>query len=267
MKEHRRHVRSRFSAAACTYTESSSLQDRVARRVLELVPAGFDAARILDAGCGPGRLAALARARWPDAFIVGVDIAPGMIREARGRLAGDPRMSFEERDIAAYCPDAPCDLLLSSSALQWLKPFDAGLAHVAGLVRPGGLLALGVMLDGTLAELHASRRAAAPHKPVAGRLPTLAEFEKAVRAIPGARVRRIESAAAEYDQPSGADVLRAVHEMGVTGGDVSRGPAPLTRADMKALAAHYDGHFASDGGVRVTFVMGYALVECGADKG
>ena len=258
---HHRQISARFSAAAQTYIAVSSLQDRVAHRVLELVPESFSAGRILDAGCGPGRLAALARARWPDAHITGVDIAQGMINAARSHFAGDEHADFSVSDITTYHAASTYDLVLSSSALHWLRPFADGLSHVAGLVRPGGLVAIGLMLDGTMAELKASRDAVAPGKQALGRLPTFSELEQSAHCIGGVRVRRLEQITAEYDQESAAAVLRSVHDMGVTGGDVSRGSKPLTRTEMNALRAYYGRHFASVGGVRVTFVVGYLLLE------
>lgn len=255
------HIGARFSAAAQTYTAVSGMQDQVARQVLGLVPETVSASSILDAGCGPGRLLGLARHRWQEADLLGVDIAPGMLIQARQTFAGDPRACFFEGDVASFQADRPFDLVISSSALQWLQPFAEGIAHVAKLCRPGGWVALGIMLDGTLGELHAARRSAVPHKPAKGRLPTLDALECAANTIPGARIRRLEHASAHYEQACAMDVLRSLHAMGVTGGDVSQGERPLTRGEMLALTADYDRHFATPGGVRVSFVLGYLLLE------
>ncbi|MDP3652621.1 MAG: methyltransferase domain-containing protein [Rhodoferax sp.] len=257
----RSNIGARFSAAASTYSAASKLQDQVARRVLDLVPTTVCATSVLDAGCGPGRLLGLARPRWPDAAWLGVDIAPGMVLTARQAYANDPRAQFVEGDVAAFQADRSFDLVVSSSALQWLQPFAEGVAHVAQLCSPGGMVAMGVMLDGTLGELHAARRSAVPNNPAQGRLPTLDALECAANAIPGARILQLEHASAYYDQACAMDVLRSLHAMGVTGGEVSRGERPLTRGELQALAADYDQHFATPVGVRVTFVLGYLLLE------
>lgn len=251
----------RFSAAATTYTATSQMQDQVAHQVLGLVPETACASRILDAGCGPGRLLALARRRWPQADLLGVDIAPGMVLQARQAFSGDSRAQFAQGDVSAFQADRPFDLVISSSALQWLQPFSEGIAHVAKMCRPGGWMAMGIMLDGTLGELHAARRSAIPHNQAKGRLPTLDALENAANAIPGARVRRLEQTSAHYDQACAMDVLRSLHAMGVTGGDVSQGERPLTRGEMHALTTDYDRDFATPVGVRVTFVLGFLLLE------
>lgn len=254
-------IGARFSAAAPTYTAVSNMQDQVARRVLDLVPGTVCANSILDAGCGPGRLLRLARSRWPEAALLGVDLAPGMLLQARQAFGGDPQAQFFEGDIATFTPDRPFDLVVSSSALQWLRPFAQGLVHVAQLCRPGGTVAIGIMLDGTLGELHAARKSAAPHNPAKGRMPTLDALEAAAASVPGARIRRLEQTSSQHDQASALHVLRSLHDMGVTGGDLSQGERPLTRGEILALAATYDRQFATPGGVRVTFVIGYLLLE------
>lgn len=259
---HHNTLSTRFSAAAHTYAAAAHLQRLVAKRVLDMIPEDFSPASVLDAGCGPGGLMKQARMRWPNAKLTGVDIAPGMIRTAVASFEDDPLVDFALRDIRNFQTNTPYDAVVSSSALHWLNPFDEGLDHVVSLCRPGGLLAIGIMLDGTLRELHEARRRTAAHKSPAGRLPTLNELEESARQIPGGRIRRLEQTISEYDQPSGMDVLRSIHEMGVTGGHVSRGDTPpLTRGELRSLAAWYDANHATPDGVRVTFVTGYLLLE------
>ena len=260
-RSHHQHVSARFSAAAKTYIGVSHLQDKVARRVVDLVPETSTPGSVLDAGCGPGRLLRIARTRWPEATLTGVDIAPGMIKQSLDLFSGDPRTEFITDDITQFHPAHKFDLVLSSSALHWLKPFAQGLAHVADMCTPGGMMAIAIMLDGTMRELRSAREAAAPGKMPLGRLPTLAQLEEAAHLIPNSRVRRIEQSASEYDQANAREVLRSVHEMGVTGGDVSRSNTPLTRGEMLSLTEFYDRNFATPQGVRVTFVVGYLLLE------
>lgn len=258
---HQKSIGTRFSAAARTYTEISHLQEKVARRVMELVPSDVVPRTVLDAGCGPGRLIEFSLQNWPNAHVTGVDIAPGMIQEAASRFVSDGRVSLIEADLRNYAALRSFDLVLSGSALHWIRPFQHGLTRVAGLCRRGGMLAASVMLKGTLGELHASRDAAAPGKiPNAG-LPTFDEFCIAARSIADVRVRRIDQSTTEFDLPNAANVLKTVHDMGVTGGEISRREQPLNRGELERLICHYDRHFRTPGGVRVTFIVGYLLLE------
>jgi trans-aconitate methyltransferase len=257
---HQRHVGSRFSAAASRYGACSPVQDEVARQVLDLVPPEVNPATVLDAGCGHGRLLQLARARWPKAALTGVDVAVGMIDESRRALAGDTALTLFTADVAAWS-HPPFDLVISGSALHWLRPFAPALAHVLGLVRSGGHAALGLMLEGTLAELHAARRAVAPAKTPSGRLPAPDAVEAALHAVPGIELVRTRRTTVHHELPDVATLLRSLHDTGVTGGDVSRGSAALSRGELKALSEYYTRHFASPGGVRVSYVVGYYLVR------
>ena len=107
--------------------------NRVTERYLlpvEAVLAAVDRvpSRVLDLGTGTGAGARLAAARWPAAEIVGVDVSPAMIAEAR-RLASSPRQRFEVADATALpFPDGSFDLVLQVNMI----PFFDELNRVAG---------------------------------------------------------------------------------------------------------------------------------------
>jgi ubiquinone/menaquinone biosynthesis C-methylase UbiE len=88
-------------------------------------------ARILDVGTGTGAAARSLARRWPAAQIVGVDLSPGMIAEARMR-AGSDRERYELAD-ASELPfdDGEFDLV----TLLNMIPFFDELARVTA---PGG---------------------------------------------------------------------------------------------------------------------------------
>ena len=95
--------------------------------------------RILDLGTGTGRAAAALARRWPDAEVLGVDLAPEMIAEARRHLAAEleSRVRFEVAD-AARLPyvDGVFDLVVLANMI----PFFDELARV---LVPGGWLVFG----------------------------------------------------------------------------------------------------------------------------
>lgn len=95
------------------------------------------AGAVLDAGCGPGRVAAYLADRGLD--VRGVDIAAGMIAAARG---AHPHLQFDEGLIT----DLPVSAVSLEAVVYWYSIITtppAGLADVwhelRRVLRPGGL--------------------------------------------------------------------------------------------------------------------------------
>jgi len=117
-----------------------SLFKRIAADVAAVVPAG---ARVLEVGCGPGRLSIrLAREHGLD--VTGLDLDPAMIERARANAErpgdGDERRpSFVVGDVASLAfPDGSFDLVVSTLSMHhWADP-AAGLAELGRVLRPGG---------------------------------------------------------------------------------------------------------------------------------
>lgn len=258
MPDHQAQVAARFSSAARVYDKEARLQRRVALQLLKQIPDGVPCSRILDVGCGSGRLTELVRRRWPQAAITAVDLAPGMIEVARERL-GDAGIEWRVADAATLTLPEPCDLVVSSSMLHWLRPFDRGIAQVASMVRRGGHLAAALMLEGTLAELHALRLRIAPHKAPAGRMPSFQAVHAAV-AQAGLTLEHtvVDQHQVLYANP--AEMMRRLGDMGLNGGDLARGTHPLTRRELTSLVDLYTRQFGQpDGQVRATYVVGFFL--------
>ena len=252
--------RSQFSSAAPAYDSGALIQKDAASRLLSLVEGNLQPRTILDVGCGSGQLTALARERWPAARITAIDAAPGMIDEARRRLPGSG-VEWLVRDVMDFPAQDRHDLVLSNCALHWLHPLPDGLAHVANLVGHGGTLAVSMMLRGTLSELHAARRHAAPAMLPLAAMPS-AEYVATLLSQAGLTVDAARESQSVQSAPSGADVLRHLNALGLTGGALSRGARGLTRAELHRLREFYDREFRRpDGSVPVSYHVGYFIAE------
>jgi malonyl-CoA O-methyltransferase len=251
----------RFSAAARSYEIASPVQEEVARTVESLVPSDvINPSRVLDVGCGSGRLTALIRARWPVAEITGLDLAEGMLVEARRRFADDPRLHWRLGDAARY-EDVPFDLVVSSSALQWLNPLAPALAHLATLVKPGGYFVAGLMTRPTLHELHEVRDAVAPEKRAQRRLPSLDDVRAALAGLSAVRLLSLTERVWTSSYDDVPRFLQALRDAGVTGGDLSRGTAPLSRGELQELITLYARRFADPNGrVRATYGAAFCVL-------
>lgn len=90
---------------------------------------------VVDLGCGDGAVAGALRARFPGRRLVGVDASPAMLAQARGYDA------TVCADIAAWRADGVA-LIFSNAALHWLGDHGALMPRLAGMLCPGGVLAV-----------------------------------------------------------------------------------------------------------------------------
>lgn len=91
---------------------------------------------ILDVGCGTGKLLRKAGARWPEARLIGVDPASGMI-EAAKRLT--PNATYYVGSAEALpLADASVDLAVSTLSFHHWHDQAAGVREIARVLRPGG---------------------------------------------------------------------------------------------------------------------------------
>jgi SAM-dependent methyltransferase len=130
----RRPLRAMFDGLATTWeTRIGEHHLRALDLALEDVPAPR---RVLDVGTGTGVVALALAGRYPEAELVGIDLSPGMVDEARRRLTPGlgGRVRFEVGDASALaCADGEFGLVVLSNMI----PFYDELARV---VAPGGTL-------------------------------------------------------------------------------------------------------------------------------
>src|SRR3546814_8115884 len=95
-----------------------------------------DGGRVLDFGCGTGEIARAVES-LPGFRVVGSDISPGMLAQARG--AGGPPLLVRigQRGDLPFAA-ARFDAVISSSVFEYVEtPLDR-LRQLAGLLREGG---------------------------------------------------------------------------------------------------------------------------------
>ncbi len=112
--------------------------DLVARDVASYGPAR----NILDIGTGPGRLLAALRKTFPDADLVGIDVSPAMVEQARRNMkqhGWDSRMIVEVARVEALlCPDGAFDRVVSTGSIHHWKDYGLALSEIHRVLKPGG---------------------------------------------------------------------------------------------------------------------------------
>jgi SAM-dependent methyltransferase len=98
-------------------------------------------ARILDVACGAGRHAGILARRGY--HVVGIDLSPAMLDEARRRFREGPRLSFLRRDMRRLAYRAEFDAVVSlytSFGYFTRAQNEDALRRMAGALAPGGRL-------------------------------------------------------------------------------------------------------------------------------
>lgn len=131
-------TRARFASTA---ERLAALGDRrvegLRTRLAELVPLTGEE-RVLDAGTGTGPIA-IALAPLVHS-VVGVDLVPAMIEQARKRAAAYPNVELLVGDVLELpFADGAFDLAVSSRTLHHLDRPDHAIRELARVVRAGGL--------------------------------------------------------------------------------------------------------------------------------
>lgn len=131
----------RFSEWAPTYDRhwmQRLIFKPVQRKVLELAAEEVShPARVLDVGCGTGRLLAAASERFPGAVLQGVDAAEGMVQQAQAVSGGrfDVRLGTAEKLPFA---GAQFDLVFSTMTFHHWADQRQGIAEIARVLTPAG---------------------------------------------------------------------------------------------------------------------------------
>lgn len=114
------------------------------RRLRAAVIAGLDVApglRLLELGCGPGRLAVEIKRREPGVVLDAVDVDPRMVERARrNALAAGVEIAVRQGDITALREDVTYDRIYSTLVFHHLSPpgKEAALAGARRMLVPGG---------------------------------------------------------------------------------------------------------------------------------
>jgi trans-aconitate 2-methyltransferase len=140
---------------APTYDRIAHPMARWGGAVLERLPL-TGSERVLDAGCGSGRVTEQLLGRLPDGSVVALDASPRMIEEARRRLATfDGRVEYVVADLGQPLRIGPVDAIFSTATFHWIPDHDALFSNLAAVLRSDGPLIAQCGGAGNLASLMA----------------------------------------------------------------------------------------------------------------
>lgn len=222
-------VMQRFGHAATRYNAHAELQQEILRASVARAEHGFEKADIiLDVGAGTGQLASLIQ---KPVMIIPCDIAPSMCVQTGSSMA--VAADFHHLPFK----DASVDVYFSSLAWQWAGDISQVCAEAARVLKPGGVLVVSTLTQGTLVQLAHTMSKAGQET----RMLSYCSEEKYQSALVAAGFGDIELQSTTIEKPYDS-VLALLHSMKAIGASYSHASTPLTRTMLQQIEAHYPKH-------------------------
>jgi len=256
-------VRKAFSTHADYYDSLAVVQKRVTDRFTELLSNNTAPSQaILDIGAGTGRLLEALNKKFPDAELVGVDLAFGMTSYAKKRFQ-------ESANVSLACGDAEClpfrdgsfDLVVSTSTYQWLDPLESAFAEAFRVLRPSGRFSFALFGERTLFELRESYKSAVS---TAGRAfpDRTHKFVSRENVLDMLRVAGFQtvSAESEIEVEVHGEVKELIRSLKGIGAGSASGSTPgglSGRRVIEGMIQVYNDRFSVPGGVPATYEVIY----------
>ncbi len=109
--------------------------------------------KVLDACCGTGASTIpAALAVGPSGTVDGVDLSTGLLRIAAANLAerGIINTTLTEADVTEWRGHRTFDAVLCSYSMFFFADMEAGVEHLASMLRPGGRIVTSTWVEGAL---------------------------------------------------------------------------------------------------------------------
>ncbi|MBU6409854.1 MAG: methyltransferase domain-containing protein [Verrucomicrobia bacterium] len=127
--------------SAADYAANSAVQQNWARELIARLRLGGDE-RVLDAGCGDGKVTAEIAQAVPRGGVTGIDASPEMIAFAKKTFSPRrfPNLRFQLMDARRIRFRRSFDVVFSNAALHWVDDHPAFLRGAASVLKDGGRL-------------------------------------------------------------------------------------------------------------------------------
>ncbi|WP_048305497.1 methyltransferase domain-containing protein [Halomonas sp. PR-M31] len=231
-RDWRRRVARAFSRAAPRYAQLATAQEAMGEGLWQHLP--IKARTILDLGCGPGDWSAHLAARYPDACVLGLDLAPGMLREARRRHGQAAQWLCGDAGALPLAANE-ADLVFSNLAIQWCPDLDGVMRELHRVLRPGGRVLINTLGPGTLFEVAQAWSRFTPGSGLLGFKDT--DCHRVSARLAGFHHVQVTAQIERFFYPDFNAVMASIKGVGA---QTARPGARLNREDLKRAEQRYE---------------------------
>lgn len=147
-------IRQAFSDSAFQYEAFAQLQKEIGRELTKKLQDKEPCTAILDVGMGTGWFSNRLRNFFPEALVVGIDFADGMVNVAQAKYENLKIVQADARQIPFK--NAAFDLITSNLAYQWVDDLPGSFRFCYESLKNEGMLCLTLFGEQTLQELFTS---------------------------------------------------------------------------------------------------------------
>lgn len=246
-------IASGFGGASKTYDSASRLQKRMGDAMLSRIPEAFEPESVLDLGCGTGWFTRKLIARYPQARITGADLSPGMLAQAEAATvaAGVSWLNADAEQLPLA--NESVDLVFSNLMVQWSQRPEVVLAECQRVLRPGGLLVMSTLVDGTLRELKQAWAKADPGQPHVNRFVPAKQWRSLAEAVLPDALLEFSPICLPYETPMALN--RELKHLGAVFKGEERRRTVTAPGRFRAMCRAYPG--ARSGQVSATYEAGW----------
>jgi malonyl-CoA O-methyltransferase len=147
-----------FNKQALHYERVAKVQHEIGLRLLErLSYLKIEPRRILDLGCGPGHFSRELSRLYPNAELVGLDLAPAMLKQAYKKQGWRRKWFLVAADMKAMPFDSGAfDLVFANQVIHWGGALAPTFRELNRVMRPNGCFMFTTLGPDTFKELQLS---------------------------------------------------------------------------------------------------------------
>ena len=246
-----------FNQQAAHYEKAAKVQHEIGIRLFErLQYLKIKPQYILDLGCGPGNFSRELVLMYPKARIIGLDLATGMLCEARKKQSWRCKWSLVAADMNHLpFPTGLFDLVFANQAIHWGTPLEKVLRELNRVMNINSCFMFTTLGPDTFKELKQSWTGADAHAHVN----TFPDMHDVGDILLGEYfldpVMDMECLSAHYS--SVANVVRALKDQGVRNINPARNQGLTGKNSWRLFEEQYNQLKTEDGKYPLTYEVVY----------